>query len=321
MDANAGSTISHEVVTVNNIRLHVSTAGHRGAPLIMFLHGFPESALSWQTYLREMSGTYFAIAPDNRGFYRSEKPEAIDAYRMDNIVADIAGLATHYGATKFILVGHDWGGIAAWYFAARYPSRLRQLIILNAPHPTIFQHAIFTDAAQRAASQYVTRFRDTIFEAHLQSIGLAQFWMMLFGAQLAAGYISVADKDATLKAWANPGAMTAMLNWYRAAEYVVPSDTAPLLTAAEAALASPVSALHIAVDTCVIWGMQDKILLPCLLDDLHRYVPKLHLLKIEDTGHGVIHERRDMVLSMIKKMAWKRPYLGHLQAIFRLNFD
>ncbi len=295
MIAAATSTISHEFVVVNNIRLHVSMAGRRDAPLVIFLHGFPESSRSWRRYLEEMSGSYFAIAPDNRGFNESDKPASVSAYRMENIVADILGLAAHYGASKFILVGHDWGGLAAWHFAARHPKKLRGLIVLNAPHPTLFQQAIFSHAGQRAASQYVNRFRNPTFEAQMQTLGLEKFWMLLFGAQLAAGQISQDDKTHALKAWAKPGALTAMLNWYRAADYVVPNATTPL----ESVLESPLDPVHIAVKTLVIWGMQDTLLLPCLLDGMDQYVPALTIKKIDDVGHGLIHERHEQIIALI----------------------
>jgi pimeloyl-ACP methyl ester carboxylesterase len=293
--ASATSAISHEFVAVNNIRLHVSTAGQRGAQLVIFLHGFPESSRSWRRYLEAMSGNYFAIAPDNRGFGESDKPASVPDYRMENIVADISGLGAHYGASKFILVGHDWGGLAAWHFAARHPKKLLGLIVLNAPHPTLFQQAIFSHAGQRAASQYVNRFRDVTFEAQVQTMGLEKFWMLLFGAQLAAGQISQDDKASALKAWSKPGALTAMLNWYRAADYVVPNVSAPL----ESVLESPLDPLHIAVKTMVIWGMRDTILLPCLLDGLDQYVPALTIKKIDDVGHGLIHERHEQIIAII----------------------
>lgn len=297
MIISAAIAISHEFVVVNGVRLHVSMAGRRGAPLVIFLHGFPESSLSWREYLREMSGSYFTIAPDNRGFYLSDNPAAVADYRIEKIVDDIAGLAAHYGAAKFMLVGHDWGGIAAWHFAASHPQKLAKLVVLNAPHPTIFQQAIFSDAGQRAASQYITRFRDAATESKLQAMGLENFWTMLFGAQFAARQISADDKAQTLNGWAKPGAITAMLNWYRAADYVVPAESAPL----EMPLEQPLPALHIAVPTLVIWGMQDTLLLPCLLDGLSNYVPKLTLEKLADAGHGLIHEKREKIIQVMKK--------------------
>lgn len=304
--------IHHDYVQGSQVRLHVARAGNKngdsptksmvGNPrkLIIFLHGFPESWVSWRPYLHALSDEYLVVAPDNRGFNESSQPASPADYQMPLIVADIHALAIYYGATEatpFTLVGHDWGGMAAWHFAARYPKLLKSLVTLNAPHPDIFERAIYTDPAQHAASQYINRLRDPGCEARLQAIGLETFWMSLFAPHLARGSISITDKENQLRAWSQPGAITAMLNWYRASTHGVPDEITPAATVAE-----PGPALKILVPTLVVWGMQDPLLLPCLLDGLDQYVPQLTIERISDAGHGLIHEQPEQIIKLLR--AW-----------------
>ena len=206
------SDIQHDRVATGSIHLHVARAGVCDGKLLMFLHGFPESWVSWRPYLHAFVDDYLVVAPDHRGFNESERPLLVSDYEMRHVVADIHALVVHYGAERVTLVGHDWGGIAAWHFAAQHPEMLERLIVLNAPHPDFLQRAIFDDPAQRAASQYITRLCDPACETRLQGIGIETFWMSLFGEQFQRGRISLTDKEAAITAWSQPGALTAMLN-------------------------------------------------------------------------------------------------------------
>jgi pimeloyl-ACP methyl ester carboxylesterase len=291
------NALRHRRIASGNIHLHAVECGDPRQPLLLFLHGFPESWTSWRPMLAAFGNDYYCVALDNRGFGDSDKPTDVDAYAMAHIVGDIAaviGACTDRPAT---LVAHDWGGIAAWHFAARYPELLSRLVALNAPHPALFQRALLTDAAQRTASGYIARLRDDGAEARLMALGLETFWTSLFGAHFARGAISAEDKATCLAQWAKPGALTAMLNWYRASSLVVPTPDAPLSVDGSGDI-EPLATIN--TPTLVIWGVQDTLLLPVLLDGLPQVVADMRVDRISDAGHGLVHEQPEAICALIQ---------------------
>jgi epoxide hydrolase 4 len=132
--------LDHRFAEVNGIRVHYVTAG-RG-PLIVFVHGFPEFWYEWRRQLAEFGRDHQAVAPDLRGYNLSAKPAELAQYQVPNMVEDLRALAAHLGHRRFVLVGHDWGGVVAWAFAMAHPELLEQLIIINAPHPAIFDREL-----------------------------------------------------------------------------------------------------------------------------------------------------------------------------------
>src|SRR5579872_6049325 len=146
-----------EYTSVNGVRLHYVSAGN--GPLILFLHGFPEFWYEWRNQLAGFGKDHFAVAPDMRGYNLSDKPEALDQYKMNVLVEDVRALGDHFPhQKKFILVAHDWGGAIAWAFAIAHPEMLEKLVIVNAPHPGVFGRLLATDPAQQQASQYMLMF-------------------------------------------------------------------------------------------------------------------------------------------------------------------
>ena len=141
---------------VNAVRLHYVEQGQ--GPLILFLHGFPEFWYSWKDLLVDFGRDHHAVAVDMRGYNLSARPERVDDYRIPVIVEDIRLLAAKLGATKFVLVGHDWGGVIAWAFAAQHPEMLEKLVIINAPHPTVFARELANNPEQQKASSYFSLF-------------------------------------------------------------------------------------------------------------------------------------------------------------------
>jgi len=210
-------------VTVNGIRLHCVTAG--SGPLMLFLHGFPEFWYEWKEQLREFSKDHLAVAPDLRGYNLSDKPGSLEVYRVPALLEDIRGLADHFReGKKFILVAHDWGGALAWGFAMAHPEYLEKLIIVNAPHPVIFQKLLAADPDQQQASQYMLLLRSPRAEEELSANSHAFLAQIVLGELLKSGKFTEADKDAYLKAWSQPGALTGGLNYYRAS-HVGPQAT------------------------------------------------------------------------------------------------
>jgi len=276
------------------VELDVATAGDSAAPAIVLLHGFPESHRTWRHQIPELAKTHFVIAPDQRGFARSSKPEGAENYTPDKTVGDLIALADHFGKDRFVLVGHDWGGAIAWMAALQHPNRVERLIIVNAPHPFVFQKSLFDDMEQRAASQYIRLFRNPGLEAQLEAMGLGTFFDTTF-ARHADPALLAPERDAYLDEWSQPGAMTAMLNWYRASAIVVPGmDETP---ERPAFLDGPFPSLQMPV--LVIWGMGDTALLPVQLEGLGQLVPDLKVVKV-DAGHFVPWENPAAVNATIR---------------------
>lgn len=276
------------------VELDVAVAGDPAAPAIILLHGFPESHRTWRHQIPELAKTHFVIAPDQRGFARSSKPEGAENYTPDKTVGDLLALADHFGKDRFILAGHDWGGAIAWMAALQHPNRVERLIIVNAPHPFVFQKSLFDDMEQRAASQYIRLFRNPGLEAQLETMGLGTFFDTTF-ARHADPALLAPERDAYLDQWGQPGAMTAMLNWYRASAIIVPGMDETLER--PAFLDGPFPPLQMPV--LVIWGMGDKALLPVQLEGLDQLVPDLKVVKA-DAGHFVPWENPGAVNAAIR---------------------
>ena len=283
-----------QVPLPTGVTLDVATAGDPANPPMILLHGFPESHRTWRHVIPQLARDHFVIAPDQRGFARSSKPEGIEAYKPAHLVADLLALADHFGLTTFTLVGHDWGGAIAWMAALHNPARITRLVIVNAPHPFIFQKTLFDDMAQRDASQYITAFRNPDFEAHIARIGLPAFFESSFLRH--TDFEKIADeKPIYLDQWGQPGAMTAMLNWYRASAIIVPAmDETPTRPAFLDGTFPPMPQ-----PVLVVWGLGDAALLPSQLEGLERYVPSLTLVKV-DAGHFVPWENPDAVVAAIR---------------------
>ncbi|HEX7849039.1 MAG TPA: alpha/beta hydrolase [Sphingomonas sp.] len=284
------------VALPTGVELDVAVGGLPTNPPIILLHGFPESHRTWRHQIADLAEDHFVLAPDQRGFARSSKPEGVANYTPDKPVADMIALADRFDLERFTLVGHDWGGAIAWMAALNHPDRVARLIIVNAPHPFVFQKSLFDDMAQREASQYITAFRNTGLEQHIESIGLSAFFDGSFMRH--TDFEKVRDeKPVYLDQWGQPGAMTAMLNWYRASAVQVPAmDETP---ERPAFLDGPFPPLK--VPTLVIWGLGDKALLPVQLEGLEALVPDLTLRKLEGVGHFAPWEAPEKVTGAMRE--------------------
>ena len=287
------------------VTLTVQLGGPESGEPIILLHGFPESHRTWRDVAPALARDHRVVAPDQRGFAGSDKPEGVDEYKTEKIVADLLALADSLGLERFTLVGHDWGGAVAWLAALKNPERIARLVIINAPHPLIFQKTIVEDQAQRAASQYVRAFRSPLMEAGIKAMGLDAFYEKTFGAHADLGLVSAEERQAYLDEWAREGALTAMLNWYRATEIEVPEmdekASAPIWTR----LPFP----HVKMPTLVIWAMKDRALLPIQLDGLHELVDDLRIVTVTDAGHFIPWEQPEPVIESIRDFIAETPQL------------
>jgi len=293
--------IQHGFADVNGVRLHYASAGGQGAEarsrkLILFLHGFPEFWYAWGGQLVEFGRDFLAVAPDHRGYNLSSKPAEVESYGIARLVGDVCALVHHLGAKSCCLVGHDWGGAIAWATAIACPQVVEKLVIINAPHPGVFERELRENPAQQAASQYMLVFRSAESEALLSANNFALMQASILSDGLAQGYFTEADREAYLEAWSQPGALTGGLNFYRAARIGPPSGES----------GGPVHAgwnfpsLEVKAPTLVIWGEKDPYLLPGNLNGLDQYVRDLRIERVPDATHWVVHEKPALVNSLIR---------------------
>ena len=260
---------------VNGVRLHYVENGN--GELMLFLHGFPEFWYAWKTQLEEFGKTNKAVAVDMRGYNLSSKPEPVEQYQMQYMVEDIHALAKKLKANKFVLVGHDWGGVVAWSYAMAHPETLDKLVIINAPHPLLFGKEIRENPAQQKASGYMQMFRSAEAEKILSDNNYAWLGRALFGS------LKEADKPEYIKAWAQPRALTGGLNYYRAMN-LGRGGSKPL-----------------EVPTLVIWGEKDTALLTGNLNGMAEQVKHLTIQRIPDATHWVVHEKPAEVAGFIRE--------------------
>ena len=201
---------------VNGLSLHVVEAGPGTGPLLILLHGFPEFWWAWRHQITPLAEAGFhVVAPDMRGYNLSDAPRGIGSYHLDLLVADVEALADSFGADRFDLVGHDWGGVIAWATAARHPGRIGRLVVLDAPNPDLLGRAL-RHPTQALRSSYAALFQLPLLpEALLSPLGFAGLRAMMRGSARSDTF-RPGDLDRYATAWARPGRLGAMLNYYRA---------------------------------------------------------------------------------------------------------
>jgi pimeloyl-ACP methyl ester carboxylesterase len=277
------------------VTLNVALDGPANAPPVILLHGFPESHRTWRAIAQLLRDRFRLVMPDQRGFAGSDRPQEVEAYKADKLVADLFALADALSIGDFALVGHDWGGAVAWAAAMRGEPRLTRLAIVNSPHPAIFQKSLIEDPDQRSASQYMNAFRAPGFEKLVEAQGFDWFFDKTFSGHVDLAMIPESEKRQYIADWSQPGAFTAMLNWYRASPLIVPPPgiTVPL----------PDMLLRfsrkIRIPTLVVWGMKDPALLPVQLDGLDELVDDLQVVRLPDAGHFAPWEAPDEVAAAL----------------------
>lgn len=276
MSGDTSAGWAHREARVNGVRLHYVEAGT--GPLVLLLHGFPEFWYEWRLQIPALAAAGFrVVAPDLRGYGQSEKPRGICGYRVEVLVADVVGLIRHLGAERASLVGHDWGGVIAWYFAMLHPERLERLAVLNAPHPAAFARELRTpDQLRRSAYAFAFQL-PWLPELLLRAGDFRLLERVLRTEPLRPGAFSDRDIERYEEAWREPGALRAMTDYYRAVRCGRP----------------PVRAIH--VPTLLIWGERDRHLRPRLTEGLRGWVPELRLERIPDASHWVAVDAPDRV--------------------------
>jgi len=282
--------------------------------VLMFLHGFPEAAWVWDPVLAHFSqpenGGYRCVAPNLRGYERSSAPDDVKAYRAKHLVQDIVALIgiESGNAPLAALLAHDWGGAVAWSLANQHPERLRQLVIINSPHPGPFLKALQSDPAQQAASAYMNFLVRPDAAALLAANDFERLLGFLDGhdSELPsltqapeahpgepARWLTPEVKERYRQTWRH--GLQGGLNYYRAS----PLRPATAQDPGASAVQIPPEALHIGMPTLVLWAQDDIALLPCLTEGLAQHVPDLKLVPIAQATHWVVHEKPGRVIREI----------------------
>ena len=283
--------------TTEGIRLHAQACGPAGAPVLLFVHGFPECWYTWHRQLAAFSGEYRCVALDLRGFNRSSQPTDVRAYRAALLVADLCAVIGALGAPVQAVVAHDWGGALAWSLAAQHPALMRNLVILNAPHTMPYAQALAHDAAQQDAADYMNVLRLPGSEAILAADDFAYL-------QELVGELTDDERAVYRACWTR--GLTGGCNYYRASPLHPDTPDAPGRMAAVAAKLNPAD-FQVRVRTQVIWGTGDAALRPVLLDGLAQHVSDLRIHRIEGADHWLSRRHADEVNQVIRSFLSGTP--------------
>jgi len=269
------------LVEVGDLTFNVACRG--AGPTVVFLHGFPEFHYSWDAVMDELVDDYRLIAPDQRGYNTSDKPELVEDYELPLLVDDILQLLPLISPDPVLLVAHDWGGPVGWVVAHTPDSHVRGFMSTNGPHPIRFAELLATDADQQAASSYMDLFRSEEAEEYLTADVLETWFDEFLGEEDLAIY---------REAWEQPGAITGGLNWYRA-NTLSDEEIDTLMEDRSSVISMPVS---------VLWGVDDTAVLVSNAEGLDEYASDLEVELIEDVDHWIEHHVPDEVANAIRSL-------------------
>jgi pimeloyl-ACP methyl ester carboxylesterase len=286
------------VELANGIHLGVVDMGPKDAPALIFLHGFPENHRTWRHQISHFSKEYRCVAPDQRGYRGSSKPQDVESYTPDKIISDVFLLADALGMEKFTIVGHDWGGAIAWGVAlGGQHVRVTRAVIANAPHPAVFQKLLYTNRVQRKASQYIRAFRNTANDALVREHGLGGLLQQEVRWDRPDA-MEPEERAILHEDWENREAAFGMLNYYRASQIDVPTMDAPFELPSDFTLPD---LPKLTIPTLVIWALDDLALPPENLEGLDELIDPLTLVRVPDCGHFVPWEAPDKVIAAMDK--------------------
>ena len=291
-----------EAVLPHGITLSCRATGRAGAPVLVFLHGFPEAAFVWDEVLEHFGDRYRCVAPNLRGFGPSSAPAEVAAYRVKHLATDLEALIHLLGGGALeALVAHDWGGAVAWTFAALRPELLKRLVIVNSPHPATFLRELQHSAQQQAASAYMNFLCRPDAERLLAENDYARLWALftnmgaLDSKRVGGGWLTDRVRDQYRAIWR--AGLTGGCNYYRASPLRPP--TAP--DSAVMAIAFSAEYVTVRVPTLVIWAEDDLALPLPLIDGLAAFVPSMRLVRVPGATHWIVHERPRFIAAEIER--------------------
>jgi pimeloyl-ACP methyl ester carboxylesterase len=284
------------VLPGDGVRLHAVLAGPADGEPVVLLHGFPEFSYGWRHQIGPLAAAgYRVIALDQRGYNASDKPPRVRDYAVDRLAADVAAALDSIGVRRAAVVGHDWGGGVGWWLALTRPDRVSRLTIINCPHPEAMLRTLGSDVGQLMRSWYM--FAWQLPRLPEWSLGRRDFRALATALRKTSrpGTFTDADLAVYRQAWAQPGALTGMLNWYRAAvrhRPPVPRDP------------------RVRVPTLIIWGGRDRFLKAKLAGASLRYCDDGRLELLPWASHWVHLEEPERVNRLLTDFLGARPVLS-----------
>jgi len=266
------------------IELHAVAAGRADAPVVLLLHGFPEFWYSWHKQIEPLASAGFrVIVPDQRGYNTSSKPRGISSYALPHLVSDVLAIADQLSQQRIFLAGHDWGAAVAWSVALLHPHRVSKLAILNVPHPSVMRRFLKTNRRQLRRSWYMFFFQlpwlpEAAFRAFHFRLGIRS----LVRSSRPDTFFPD-DLEQYRAAWSQPGSLTAMIHWYRAAF--------------RHRSKFPDSRVH--VPTRILWGERDAFLLSEMAHESVRYCDSAELYTFANASHWLQHEEPTRVSELL----------------------
>lgn len=268
-----GADLDSRMVDTGAVSLHVVFAGPADGPPVVLLHGFPEFWYAWRYAVARLASAGFrVIAPDQRGYNLSDKPEGIEAYKVEVLADDVAGLIDALGYQQVDLVGHDWGGGVAWHAAIRHPERLRRLAVIDTPHPQ-------AGAGFESKEERITWYRTFMQLPWIPEVTtrLGGYWILASNLRRTSAPNTFPEPvlEQFRSAWDRPGAGTATVNWYRAAFRYPPAFDGER---------------RIAVPTLLIVAPNDAFIPGDLTRRSMRFLEHGKIVELERGTHWVIQE-------------------------------
>jgi pimeloyl-ACP methyl ester carboxylesterase len=267
-----------------SVTLNAVAAGPENGPIIILLHGFPEFWYGWHKQIDPLAAAGFrVIVPDQRGYNKSSKPSGVRSYALTELVSDVIAIADQLGQERIFLAGHDWGAAVAWGVALLHPNRVAKLAILNVPHPSVMWRYLMKNRRQRRKSWYMFFFQlPYLPEAFLSASNFRKGIASLAGSS-RRGTFSEEDFTQYRTAWSQPGALTAMIHWYRAAFRCRATFPDRMVR----------------VPTRILWGMRDRFLLADMAPDSLRYCTHAELITFPEATHWLQHEEPARVSELL----------------------
>jgi pimeloyl-ACP methyl ester carboxylesterase len=279
-----GCSVEYLSFKNGDVGLHAVAAGPQDGLVVVLLHGFPEFWYGWHRQIEPLATAGFrVIVPDQRGYDLSSKPSGVAPYALSELVSDVMAIADQIGQEKIFLAGHDWGAAVAWSTALWYPQRIAKLALLNVPHPSVMRKFISTSPRQFLRSWYMFLFQlpwlpEALFSAFNYHIGARA---LLRSSR--PGTFTAEDLAHYRSAWSQPGALTAMINWYRALfrTRIKFQDKT------------------VRVPTRILWGERDDFLLTEMAHESLRYCTSAELFTFANATHWLQHEEPARVSELL----------------------
>jgi len=267
-----------------DVRLHAVAAGRKDAPVVLLLHGFPEFWYGWHRQIEPLAAAGFrVIAPDQRGYNFSSKPRGVRRYALRELTSDVLAIADQLEQRKIFLAGHDWGAAVAWSAALSHPERIARLAILNVPHPSVMRRYLLSNRRQLRRSWYMFFFQLPFLPEALFSANEFRMGASALERSSRDGTFGAEDLARYREAWSQPGAVTGMIHWYRAAFRFRPHFADRIVR----------------VPTRILWGERDRFLLFEMAEASLRYCSDAEVISFPKASHWLQHEEPARVAELL----------------------